>query len=57
MDATVRCRYSGTPFASFAASAAGPTSSAPVGLHPAPSAPDEPPGRRKPSLHYKERPP
>jgi hypothetical protein len=64
MDATVRCRYSGTPFASIAASfaasaaaAAGPTPPSPAGPQPAPSAPAEPPARRKPSPHYKERPP
>ncbi len=57
MDATVRCRYSGTPFASFAASAAGPTSSAPVRLHPAAAAPEGLPARRKPSPHFRERPP
>lgn len=57
MDANVRCRYSGTPYAIFTASAAGPTSSAPVGLHPGPSAPEGPPARLKPAPHYKERPP
>lgn len=57
MDATVLCRYSGTPFATFTATAAGPTSSAPAGLHPGPAAPEGPPARRRPSPHYRERPP
>ena len=57
MDATVRCRYSGTPFASFASSATGRTSSAPAGLHTAPPAPQDRRRAANPRRTYKERPP
>ncbi|WP_186329230.1 hypothetical protein [Arthrobacter sp. U41] len=57
MDATVHCRYSGTPFASATSSATGLTSSAPAGPDSAPARPDGLLPRRKPCPQQEERPP
>lgn len=57
MDATVHCRYSGTPFASVASAATGLMSSAPAGPDTAPARPEGPPARRKPCPQQEERPP
>ena len=57
MDATVHCRCSGTPIASFASSATDPASSAPTGLDTEPARYAGPPARRKPCNQQEERPP
>jgi hypothetical protein len=57
MDATVHCRYSGTPFASLATSATGLTSPAPAGPDSATARPQDPAARRKPCPQQEERPP
>ena len=56
MDATVRCRHSGTPFVSLASSTTGLTSSAPAGPDSATARPQGP-ARRKPCPQQEERPP
>lgn len=57
MDATVRRRYSGTPFSLLAVPVKGPAPSATAALRPAAARPSGPPARRKPMPHHEERPP
>ena len=57
MDATVHCRYSGTPFASVASPVTGLISSAPAGPDTGPARPEGPPARREPCPQQEEHPP